>query len=286
MSLNTIISDRLLGKLRCVTCGKGRLLPVENALTCLDCGTHYPVRENRFPDFLTDEHRRRLDGEIGFWTKHFGGTQYGFESETSYRQWANWIGAGFENEVVELGCGSGSQLRRVQAHFRVGLEPVLSLLTATDGFMGVIGTVENLPFKDASFDIAYFSYSLHHVVDRERGMAEAARIIRPGGRLAAIEPNGAHPQRRLISNPSSPFRKLRPIAGFADPHESFFNAEELCKTAEQCQLQLEKLIYGESSYSEPSTRFKAQMIYSRLLRRILPDKYVFPSFFMSFRKKG
>lgn len=46
-------------------------------------------------------------------------------------------------------------------------------------------SVEALPFPDASFDLATAQYALEYT-DPERSLAELARILRPGGRLALL----------------------------------------------------------------------------------------------------
>jgi len=43
--------------------------------------------------------------------------------------------------------------------------------------------VTNLPFDDESFDYVASFLMLHHVVDWPRALAEATRVLRPGGRL-------------------------------------------------------------------------------------------------------
>lgn len=274
----------LLNKLQCVQCRAGDMDLEADSLRCLSCGTAYPLRAGRFPDFLTEAHRSQLEGEIEFWEAHYGDTVYESENEASYQAWAELIGASPRDEVIELGCGSGPQLRRIEAKLRVGLEPVLGLLTATTGFHGLIGTVENIPVQDGAFDLVYFNYSLHHVADKERGFAEAARITRPGGRLVAVEPNLEHPQRRLTSNPKSPFRKFMPLVGFVDPNETFSSAGELRELGRRHGLTCQSLVYRESMYDRPTLRYRVQKLYSRLGRYFLPDRLIYPSFIISFKK--
>ena len=43
-----------------------------------------------------------------------------------------------------------------------------------------------LPLRDATIDVAMLSQSLHHASDPERATAEAARILKPQGRLAVV----------------------------------------------------------------------------------------------------
>ena len=47
--------------------------------------------------------------------------------------------------------------------------------------------VTALPYADASFDIASISFGIRNVHDPRRGIAEMARVLRPGGRLIVLE---------------------------------------------------------------------------------------------------
>ena len=49
------------------------------------------------------------------------------------------------------------------------------------------GDMEKLPLEDASVDIALLSQALHHAVNPARAMSEAARVLRPGGRVLALD---------------------------------------------------------------------------------------------------
>ncbi|HEY5996377.1 MAG TPA: bifunctional demethylmenaquinone methyltransferase/2-methoxy-6-polyprenyl-1,4-benzoquinol methylase UbiE [Candidatus Deferrimicrobiaceae bacterium] len=46
---------------------------------------------------------------------------------------------------------------------------------------------ESLPFRDAAFDSAAISFGIRNVVDRERGLSEMCRVVRPGGRVVVLE---------------------------------------------------------------------------------------------------
>jgi len=50
-----------------------------------------------------------------------------------------------------------------------------------------VADVTDLPFEDASFDVVRIERVLQHVADGERACAEMARVLRPGGRLVAID---------------------------------------------------------------------------------------------------
>jgi ArsR family transcriptional regulator len=49
------------------------------------------------------------------------------------------------------------------------------------------GDLEELPIGDAAVDLALFHQTLHHAIHPEKAMAEAARILRPGGRVVVMD---------------------------------------------------------------------------------------------------
>ncbi len=48
-----------------------------------------------------------------------------------------------------------------------------------------------LPFPDAAFNAATIGYGLRNVADIPRALAELARVLRPGGRLAVLDFNNS-----------------------------------------------------------------------------------------------
>src|SRR5580692_7343872 len=49
------------------------------------------------------------------------------------------------------------------------------------------GDLEAVPIADGTVDLALFSQSLHHAIHPERAVAEAWRILKPGGRITVLD---------------------------------------------------------------------------------------------------
>lgn len=102
-----------------------------------------------------------------------------------------------ENAVVaDLGCGTG-QVAEVLAPFVgqvIGVDGSPSMLKAAKKRLLKhknvdlrAGTLEALPVNDGGLDAAMMFLVLHHVPDPARCLAEAARALRPGGRLVVVD---------------------------------------------------------------------------------------------------
>ena len=102
-------------------------------------------------------------------------------------------------EIVELGCGAAQLARALlQRHPTsrvVGLEVderqhAKNLAAPQPGLAFVAGGAQAIPFPDARFDLALMLKSLHHVPRplMAQALAEAARVLKPGGHLYVSEP--------------------------------------------------------------------------------------------------
>ena len=49
------------------------------------------------------------------------------------------------------------------------------------------GEIEHVPLRDGSVDLAILSQALHHAADPAAAVAEAARIVAPGGRVLVLD---------------------------------------------------------------------------------------------------
>jgi ubiquinone/menaquinone biosynthesis C-methylase UbiE len=96
---------------------------------------------------------------------------------------------GTNKDVLECGCGTGLVLERIKQHARravgIDLSPGMLELARARGLEVQEGSVTDLPFHDASFDVTCSFKVLAHVPDIARALAEMARVTRPGGVILA-----------------------------------------------------------------------------------------------------
>lgn len=87
--------------------------------------------------------------------------------------------------LLDLGCGGGLLAPHVTGYRHVGVDVSASALAvaASHGVEPVLADVADLPFEDESFDVVAAGEIFEHVEDLERVVAEATRVLRPGGTL-------------------------------------------------------------------------------------------------------
>jgi SAM-dependent methyltransferase len=102
-----------------------------------------------------------------------------------------WLLDGAGNEVADVGAGTGKLTDAVLATGRtvVAVDPDDGMLARVRGRLPQVrtetGTAEELPLPDASVDAIVLGQAWHWV-DPDAASAEAARVLRPGGRLGLI----------------------------------------------------------------------------------------------------
>ena len=126
--------------------------------------------------------------------------------------------------TLDIGCGPGAAVRAAASLVEraVGVDRSAAMIEIARRRSGsltnvefAVGGAEELPFPDAVFDRVWTIHSFHHWEDQSQGLAEALRVLRPGGRLLVVEADtkGHHGLNRAAADELA--GKLKAI-GFAD----------------------------------------------------------------------
>jgi ubiquinone/menaquinone biosynthesis C-methylase UbiE len=125
-----------------------------------------------------------------------------------------WVCSQARGDVLEIAIGTGRNLPHYPADVRltaIELSPqMLSIARKRAADLGRevdlrLGDAEALDFPDASFDTVVCTFALCTIPDDRKAVAEAKRVLRPGGRFVAIEHVG------------SPVRMVRAVERMLEP---------------------------------------------------------------------
>jgi ubiquinone/menaquinone biosynthesis C-methylase UbiE len=112
------------------------------------------------------------------------------------------VSAGLANAdkllAIDLACGPGTYTRPLAARVRhaIGADLTPAMVekaraeAARDGIANiefVCADIYALPFADSVAGIVSCGYALHHMTDPARALAEMARVLQPGGRVAVTD---------------------------------------------------------------------------------------------------
>jgi len=108
------------------------------------------------------------------------------------------LGARPFDSLLDLGTGTGRLLELFAPLYAraVGIDASADMLAVARANLdraGIanaqvrLGDIHNLPFQRDSFDVVTIHQVLHYLDDPERALAEAARVLRPGGRLLVVD---------------------------------------------------------------------------------------------------
>ncbi|HTQ14147.1 MAG TPA: metalloregulator ArsR/SmtB family transcription factor [Rhizomicrobium sp.] len=108
------------------------------------------------------------------------------------------LGAAPIEALLDAGTGTGRMLELLAPHVRrgVGIDVSAEMLAVARDRLARLGAhhcqvrladVFRLPFAEGAFDVALFHQVLHYLDDPGAAVAEAARVLRPGGRMVIAD---------------------------------------------------------------------------------------------------
>lgn len=97
--------------------------------------------------------------------------------------------------VLDIGCGTGKLLRTARVVWPgariIGVDPSSGMIDRARSLLPdaelFVARAEELPLPAESLDLAFSTLSMHHWSDAVRGIAEVARVLRPGGRFVVAD---------------------------------------------------------------------------------------------------
>ena len=137
-----------------------------------------------------------------------------------------WVCSQAWGEVLEIAVGTGRNLPFYPPGVRltgVELSPkMLAIACRRARELGVkaklrVGDAQNLDFPDASFDAVVATLALCTIPDDRRAVAEARRVLRPGGRLI------------LLEHVRSPLLPVRLLQGLLNPFSDLLERDHLLR---------------------------------------------------------
>ena len=107
--------------------------------------------------------------------------------------------------ILDVATGTGDlalALCKLQPRLVVGIDPAAAMLkraqakiarrTVPRSVLLVEAAAEHLPFPNATFDAVTVAFGIRNFADLSRGIQECLRILKPGGRFAALEFSKPH----------------------------------------------------------------------------------------------
>ena len=160
--------------------------------------------------------------------------------------------------ILDIGCGSGRHMGEAVCHSKttsVGtdlnpadlrqaqtrLEDLKKMGFARGIWHLAAADITRLPFADQYFDLVICSEVLEHIPDHHRAVAEAVRVLKPGGNLAVSVPR--HFPEKICWILSPAYRNM------AGGHIRIYKKRELVNLLESAGVKLWGTAYAHSLHT-------------------------------------
>ena len=119
---------------------------------------------------------------------------FGFDKSWREKAVSNLIG----NSVLDLGSGTGAAYEQLLNFETTAIDPDKKMLELNTFENKVLGSAENLPFEDNSFDNVFCCFVWRNVSDTNKALREVYRVLSPGGKFILLD----------MTRPKNPFLKI------------------------------------------------------------------------------
>jgi len=231
----------LVASLRCLDCS-GTLQPREHGLACSGCGRAYPVVGD-IPVIM------EADEQTEVWQRYFRRRAEALgdsEAANSYFNLRSFriirdnllklVGRPEGLSILDVGCGTGHFTGSLaEANRLVGVDTSLEMaaFARNKGLAAVCSTGIKLPFGPAGFSLVIATNIIQSFPEGGPFVAEAARVLRPGGKLILCAPNRRNPSMAALRRIER--RKYR--------HLSVYSAAELRRLFTAAGLRVASLLF-------------------------------------------
>lgn len=89
--------------------------------------------------------------------------------------------------VLDLGSGTGAAFAQLINYETTALDPDKKMLELNIFENKILGTAENLPFDDNSFDNVFCSFVWRNISDTNKALSEIYRVVKPGGKFVLLD---------------------------------------------------------------------------------------------------
>lgn len=187
--------DRLLGApgafsvSSCPGCGLALTVP---RISADQFDLYYP---ETYPNYLVEPDRKTARQRLG---AHLDDGRFTLSVKTAFGP----LTRRTPGRLLDVGCGRGE----LGAWFAArgwevaGIEPSENAArqAAARGLNVHVGTLDDAPFEEESFDAAIFNHALEHIPEPDQALARTRNLLRPGGLVVVSVPNFACWQRRAF----------------------------------------------------------------------------------------
>ena len=89
--------------------------------------------------------------------------------------------------VLDLGSGTGAAFDQLLNYETTAIDPDKKMLALNTFENKVLGSAEDLPFEDNTFDNVFCSFVWRNVSDANKALEEVHRVLKPGGKFILLD---------------------------------------------------------------------------------------------------